>query len=349
MQTQKGTKMRTYEQTHSWITFKFDLRRELDAECWLLLGEVISKIDHIAGVPLQPDLAEELSRIYLSKGAHATTQIEGNTLTEEQVRRRVDHDLNLPASQQYLGQEIDNVVAGYNLIVEDVVSQRIAPLTAERIRLFNELVLRDIEPDDEQDVPPGHFRTRGVLVGSHYRGAPAEDCTYLVDRLCSWLTDLRNEVKGSAYERPVAVLSAILAHLYIAWIHPFEDGNGRTSRLVEYQLLSEAGAPVVAGHVLADHYNRTRSAYYRELRRTSREPYTLTGLIKYALQGFVDGLRQQISEIQNQQLGTAWHNFVYEVLHKDTPAVSRQRKLLLSLPATGVAKGDIRTLTGPLG
>ncbi|MFJ4339392.1 Fic family protein [Streptomyces sp. NPDC088915] len=320
----------------------------MDAECWLLLGEAISKIDHIAGVPLQPDLADELSRIYLSKGAHATTQIEGNTLTEEQVRRRVDHDLDLPASQEYLGQEIDNVVSGYNLIVNDVVSQKIEPLTADRIRRFNELVLQGLEPADDHAVPPGHFRYTSVVVGS-YRGAPAEDCTYLIDRLCDWLAELRSEAKGSDYERPVAILSAILAHLYIAWIHPFEDGNGRTSRLVEYQLLSEAGAPVVAGHVLADHYNRTRSAYYRELNKTSREPYSLTGLIKYALRGFVDGLRQQIIEVQRQQLGTAWHNFVYEVLNKDTPAVSRQRKLLLALPPKGVPKANVRTLNGELG
>ena len=36
-------------------------------------------------------------------------------------------------------------------------------------------------------------------------------------------------------------MSALLAHLYIAWIHPFADGNGRTARLLEYLILDSFG------------------------------------------------------------------------------------------------------------
>src|SRR6266511_3298337 len=75
---------RRYEETHPWITFQLDLT-ELDHMTWLLLGEAISKCDHIAGVPLQPEVAALLNMVYLTKGIHATTQIEGNTLSEEQV------------------------------------------------------------------------------------------------------------------------------------------------------------------------------------------------------------------------------------------------------------------------
>ncbi|MFJ5843576.1 Fic family protein [Streptomyces sp. NPDC092903] len=338
--------MRRYEETHPWITFKVQLR-ELDPESWLLLGEAISKFDHMAGVPLQPAVADELGRIFLSKGAHATTQIEGNTLSEEQVRKRVDHELELPPSQQYLGQEIDNVVTGYNRIVDDVVEGHSLKLTVDRITEFNKIVLTDLTAPG--DAPPGRIRTTSVVVGNHYRGAPAEDCEFLLDHLCHWLDQLRSETVGTPYERPVAVLSAILAHLYIAWIHPFEDGNGRTARLVEYQLLLQAGAPTVAAHVLADHYNKTRSAYYKELRITSQGdgPFLVTGLIKYALQGLVDGLRQQIEEIQAQQLGVTWVNYVHEAFHeKTTPACARQRLLVLELPTNKwTTKAAIRELT----
>ncbi|MFD7444375.1 Fic family protein [Streptomyces sp. NPDC059909] len=337
--------MRTYEQTHPWITFNLNLERDLNEKCWLLLGESISKLDHIAGVPLQPDIAAELNTIFLSKGAHATTQIEGNTLSEEQVRRRVDHDLDLPPSQEYLGQEIDNVVAGYNRITSDLTQGDLTDLTPERIRMFNTYVLKDLLR--EGDGKPGEIRTTSVTVGNVYRGAPAEDCAYLLDKLCGWLAELRDVSVGTAYERPVAILSALMAHLYITWIHPFEDGNGRTARLVEYQLLLQAGAPAVAAHVIADHYNKTRTAYYRELHRTSREPYSPTGLVEYSLQGFVDGLRQQLVLIQEQQLTVTWHHFVHDVYGKDTPASSRQRKLLLALPyESWTPKGDIRTLLG---
>lgn len=339
--------MRTYQQTHPWITFELNLERDLNEKCWLLLGESISKLDHIAGVPLQPDTATELSKIFLSKGAHATTQIEGNTLSEEQVRRRVDNDLKLPPSQEYLGQEIDNVVAGYNHINNDLMQGALTDLTPERIRMFNEYVLKDL-PGDRQS-KPGEIRTASVTVGNVYRGAPAEDCAFLLDELCGWLARLAETAAGSVYERPVAILSALMAHLYIAWIHPFEDGNGRTARLVEYQLLLQAGAPAVAAHVIADHYNKTRTGYYRELHRTSREPYSVTGLIEYSLQGFVDGLRQQLVLIQEQQLRVTWHHFVHDVIRKDTPASARQRRLLFELPFDDwTQKGDIRSLNGRL-
>lgn len=293
--------------------------------------------------PLQPNVAAELNRIYLSKGAHATTQIEGNTLSEADVRKRVDHDLPLPPSQQYLGQEIDNVVNGYNRIVKEVVKQEPLTLTPQRITEFNKIVLEGLPI--EGAAQPGQIRTTSVLVGAHYRGAPAEDCEVLLDMLCEWLAAMR-AIDGPLH-KPVAILSAIMAHLYIAWIHPFEDGNGRTARLIEYQMLVQAGAPTVAAHVLADHYNKTRSEYYRQLRRTSQEPYSVTGMIKYALQGLVDGLRQQIEEIQVQQMDVTWRNYVHEAFHeKSTPACSRQRQLVLSLPVGKLTeKGKIRELT----
>ncbi len=82
----------------------------------------------------------------------------------------------------------------------------------------------------------------------------------------TWLDKLRSEVTAESRpeERFVnAALSAILAHLYIAWIHPFGNGNGRLARLIEVQILSESGVvPLVATNLLSDHYNKTRSAYY---------------------------------------------------------------------------------------
>ncbi|MFJ2008507.1 Fic family protein [Streptomyces chartreusis] len=339
--------MRLYERTHPWITFQLILDKEMDHESWMLLGEAISKMDHIAGVPLHPDMATELNQVYLSKGAHATTQIEGNTLSEEEVRRRVDHNLPLPPSREYLGQEIDNVIEGYNLIIDHLVEDKPIALTPERIKEFNAIVLRGLP--HKEGVVAGQVRTKSVVVGDVYRGAPAEDCEYLLSLMCDWLDAIRGT--DGVMHRPLAVLAAIMAHLYTAWIHPFGDGNGRTARLIEYQMLIQAGAPTVAAHVLADHYNRTRTEYARQLQMTSaREPYSVKGLIKYALQGLVDGLAQQIDEIRGDQFRVTWVNFIHEQFHdKDTSACARQRKLVLSLPpGAATPRSEIRELTPAL-
>jgi Fic family protein len=295
------------------------------------LGEAVSKCEHIQGVPLRPDVAAELHQVFLTKGVHATTQIEGNTLSEEQVRRRVRHELPLPPSQEYLGQEVDNIVDACNRITEEVQNGVPLEISPERIRMFNEVVLRDLPLGD--GVQPGKTRENSVLVGSDYRGAPAQDCEYLLHRLCAWLTEMRS-AGDDQMRKPVAIVSAIMAHLYLAWIHPFGDGNGRTARLIEFQILVQSGIPLPSAHLLSDFYNRTRSEYYRQLAMTSREPYKVERFIGYALQGLVDGLREQIDTIRAQQMEVTWQNYVHSAFHdRNTPAAHRQRRLVLSLPA----------------
>ena len=56
---------------------------------------------------LPPDVANDLFVLYLAKGVRATTAIEGNTLTEEQVRERIlSSKSTLPKSQEYQGREV---------------------------------------------------------------------------------------------------------------------------------------------------------------------------------------------------------------------------------------------------
>lgn len=109
--------MRTFERTHPWLSFRIELRKAAPP-LWLLLGEAASKCDHMAGVPLRPATAQSLHQLYLAKGALATTAIEGNTLTEKEVLARIQGKLKLPPSKEYLGQEVDNIVAACNGIGE---------------------------------------------------------------------------------------------------------------------------------------------------------------------------------------------------------------------------------------
>lgn len=325
--------MRTYEKTHPWIDFSVDLRA-LQPHDWLLLGEARSKCEHIAGVPLLPDVARQLHRVSLIKGAAATTSIEGNTLTEDEVGDRVDGIKRLPPSREYLGVEVDNVIAAYNLIVNELAAGGLPPLTSDRIKEMNRLVLDGLELED--GVVPGEVRRHGAGVPG-YRGAPAEECEYLLSRLCDWLEsdDFRHE--DDAWAFCLVCVRAIIAHLYIEWIHPFGDGNGRTGRLVEYQLLLASGfVPSPAAHLLSNHYNLTRPQYYRALDEARRDGSGEFTFMRYALEGFVDGLREQLSMIWEQQMDVMWRDYVHECIREgfrnaaSAPA-ARARELVLAL------------------
>ena len=341
--------MRTYERTHSWITFQLDLRRATP-ELWIQLGEASSKFDHLAGAPLQPAVAKTLHEIFLAKGVGATTAIEGNTLTESQVLEYVKGTLRLPPSQAYLAQEVENILRECNRIVSELVGPGENPkLTPEMIQHFNREALRDLEVDE--GVEPGVYREHSVTVGAVYRGAPAEDCPYLMEHLCEWLNDGFTGL-GTDGQTPLAILKAVLAHLYIAWIHPFGDGNGRTARLLEFYLLMDAGVPVPAAHLLSDHYNKTRTEYYRQLDRASKSGGEVLPFLAYACQGLLDGLRTQIAMVREQQQKVAWENYVHEIFRqmKGSASHKRQRDLVWALGERmgWVEVSKIHTLSVPM-
>ncbi len=130
---------------------------------------------------------------------------------------------------------------------------------------------------------PGAIRDYSVGVPG-YRGAPAEDCQYLVDRLSTWLEGDTFRNADREYAFALTVACAIYAHLYIAWIHPFGNGNGRTARLLEFLILARSGmVPLPAANLLSNHYNLTRDRYYSRLADASRTLKT-TSFLSYAAQ-----------------------------------------------------------------
>jgi Fic family protein len=323
---EKGS--RSYEASHSWINFEANLK-DAPTILWMLFGEARSKCQHIAGVPLEPAAAAQLYRIYLSKGVHATTSIEGNSLSEEQVKLRIEKKLRLPVSQEYLGREIDNVIDACNQIARTLSNEPNLKLTAELICQFNGLILRGLDVEDH--VRPGEYRTESVGVAS-YRGAPWQDCPYLMERLCEWLNSSFEPIDED-WKFAYAVIKSIFAHLYIAWIHPFGDGNGRTARLIEFLLLVQSGVPWPAAHLLSNHYNKTRDRYYAGLDKSSKAKEGVIEFVEYAVQGFVDGLKEQLEYIRAQQWRVTWENYVHEFFRdRDTPAHKRRKHLVLDLP-----------------
>ena len=326
--------MSGYLESHPWLKFKIDLRR-FPWEFWLLAGEAVSKCTHIRGVALDPETAKKLMQVYLAKGALATTAIEGNTLTEEEAQRRVAGALTLPPSREYLGVEIDNIVAGCAEIVKRSSAATRPPITPAFIAGLNARVLQGLPL--EEHVVPGSLRPYSVGVAD-YRGAPPSDVPELMRKLCAWLEEpWISSVKWLAdqdRECLEGLLKAVAGHLYIAWIHPFGDGNGRTARLLEFAILVSAGVPLPAAHLLSNHYNETRSEYYRHLRYASKSGGDVAQFCAYAVRGFVDQLQEQIATIREYQLDLFWQQHLLEVLG-DSETGRRRRYLVLDIGQLG--------------
>ena len=313
----------------------FERNWHIDESTLFILGQCEVIIRIISAAPLEPETRRKLLLVSMRKGAQATTAIEGNTLSDEEIIK-IDEGGNLPPSKEYLQKEVQNVITALNLILSEVVIDgKDHLITPDLIKSFHSYIGKDL--GDHFRAVPGQFRTAGhdVIVGS-YKPPLGKDVVSLVVRLCDWLKESFHYEDGKQHFIE-QVLQAIVTHVYIAWIHPFDDGNGRTARLIEFYILLRAGLPDIASHILSNHYNGTREEYYRQLEQASKEK-NLSRFISYAILGFRDGLNEVLDVVQKNVLKTAWRNYIYEVLDsrkaegKTRAVVKRRRGVALNFP-----------------
>jgi Fic family protein len=321
----------------------FQKRWQLSPSAMYELGQCDAIIQAISGTPLLPEYHADLLRVSLSKGAQATTAIEGNTLSLDEVKRVLGGQ-SLPPSKEYQAIEVRNILAGFNVIlVEAVEDGRGDLVTADLLRRFHQIIGRDL--GEHFAAVPGRFRTDRRHVGPYLTPDP-DDVPELVDTLCEWIRREFHYSSGQSIAE--AIVQAIITHVYIEWIHPFGVGNGRTGRLVEYYILVRAGLPDIASHILSNHYNDTRPEYYRLLHRANEER-ELTCFIEYAVRGFRDGLITTLTRVQDSQFAMSWQKVIHDrfagrrMTNRHT--FVRQRSLMLEMPSTMVGLRDIRRLS----
>ena len=295
------------------------------------LGQCDAVIRAIRETPLSPDRHRELGRVSLIKGAQATTAIEGNTLTDAEVRQVADGE-SLPPSKEYQEREVRNVIDAMNGILGDVVGSTATPSVSPALMLdFHRRIGAGLGA--HFDAIPGQFRTDERFVGP-YKCPRAEHVRPLVDLLCGWL---REEFRAEEGPLPFAdaVVQAIVTHVYVEWIHPFGDGNGRTGRLLEFYLLLRAGNPDIASHILSNFYNETRSEYYRQLHQANHDR-DLSAFVAYAVEGYRDGLLATLRAVQQIQFTAAWRALVYDRFarqrYRKKRVFKRRRELMLQFP-----------------
>jgi Fic family protein len=306
-------------------------------KCWRLtvnsainLGKCSAYIEALGALPITPDVQHTLRVVSFERGAQATTAIEGNTLSDEEVHQAVEGK-PLPKSRQYQAQEVVNALGAMNSIRDKVVGGQRSLVTPTLLCDWNRQIGKDLGP--LYDGVPGKFRTDRRHV-SRYLAPPHEAVPKLTSELCRWL---KKEFGFGRQDQSIedAIQQAIAAHVYFEWIHPFADGNGRTGRLLEFYILLRAGLPDITGHVLANHYNKSRIEYSASFDR-AREKRDLTEFMEYAIQGMSDGLIATMRTVQVQSFRIAWESHVYHAFDSYTDynkrtVFKRRRSLALAV------------------
>ena len=130
------------------------------------------------------------------------------------------------------------------------------------------------------------------LVGGIHQGAPVKQLPLLMDRYVEF-------IDSAALGRLPPVINALLAHFFLDTIHPFVDGNGRTSRLVAAAILSRHGYNVHGSYALVRYFYRHDVLYHTILQRIwKRCPFEVTPFVAFGMEGFVLELKSVDSFIK---------------------------------------------------
>ena len=321
--------MRSYELSHPWLSFRWE-PKHLPGAVWLLLGEAATLCHCLGKAALSAKEAELISYISLLQGVVSSASMEGNTLSEDQLDRLLEGSLLLPPSQEAMGQELLNLVKAVRW-TEQRAQASDRDLGAWSLQVMNAHVLHGLPSNSA----PGAYRT----VRHGQAGAvPAEDIAYLMDRTATWLSGQAFLTEHQEERMPFALVGAFLAQLYLLWISPFAEGNGRTARLLGHQLLVHAGVPHAAAHRLAMHTAATRSEHERQLVHSARPGGDHTPYIAYMARGFTEQLRSLWEELQQAQATDLEYSGLARLVDPDrTEAGRRQQHLAKALLAHGKA------------
>src|SRR5437773_526118 len=170
------------------------------------------------------------------------------------------------------------------------------PATARRVARSREIHKRLVEGVRGGAGNPGRYREiQNYVVNSRtreviYTPPSPEQVPPLMGELVEW-------IRGETAIHPV--LGAGIAQFQLVHIHPFVDGNGRTSRLLSTLCLYRAGYDFKRLFTLSEFYDRNRSDFYRAIQSVREEEMDLTSWLEY----FVGGLATQLDDVKAR--GTA--------------------------------------------
>ena len=240
------------------------------------LLEINSTRDFIANAPLIVEMELSLKRDALLKSAHHSTAIEGNPLTLNQVDK-LAQGLKINA-QKKAQQEVINYLNVLNNIDNYSEDGEITEKTILKLhRDITHYTLEDTYMEGQYRTEPVHIvNKQGEIVFT----PPAANLIHgEMQNFIGWINDGSEELNS--------VIVAGIIHYEFVRIHPFIDGNGRTTRALAALLLYLRDFDNERFFTLDEYYDYDRLAYYRALNSVDEETKDLTEWLEYFLEGFL--------------------------------------------------------------
>ncbi len=246
-----------------------------------VVAEVAVLRERIQRAAVELSWIPRLQKDSRSRNAHASTAIEGNPLTLEQVRA-LEEGRGLVAADDRSRREALNYFAGLRYIEKNA--------SRKTLRHDDIFRLHTILAEEVMDQgKTGRYRSMAVRVGNYIPPPPA-DVSGLMFELLDWWNKSSTELSP--------VLSSAIIHYRFEAIHPFADGNGRTGRALSLWELYRRGFDTHHIFSVDEYYWEDRARYYRELEAVRHAGEDLTGWLEYCAEGLQHTLEKVWLRIQ---------------------------------------------------
>lgn len=234
--------------------------------------DIIAELDEFKGAwralsTLAPERLSALRRVATIESIGSSTRIEGSKLSDQDVEKMLSN-VEIRSFETRDEQE----VAGYAGVMETIfASWSVLPLTENHVRQLHRDLLRYSTKDERHrgdykrlDNHVEAFDANGKIVGIVFQTASPFDTPRLMAELIEWTT----EALSNRTLHPLLVI-AVFVVVFLE-IHPFQDGNGRLSRVLTTLLLLRAGYAYVPYSSLESVIEQSKESYYLALRRTQK-------------------------------------------------------------------------------
>ncbi len=305
-------------QLDNWPNFswKIDEFINLLSEVRNLQGRLFGRMESL-GFELRNEAMLETLTLDVLK----STEIEGEILNPDQVRSSIARRLGMEIAGSV---ESDRNVDGMVEMMVDATHNCFKPLTAERLFDWHAALfptgrsgMYKITVAGWRNDTTGPMQVVSGALGKekiHFQAIDSSLVETEMKRFLGWFSN-----NGGID----LVIKAAIAHLWFVTIHPFDDGNGRITRVLTDMLLAQSDKSTQRFYSMSAQIRLERKQYYEILEKTQKGNLDITDWIKWFLSCLINALKST-DTILNRVLFKAdfWNK------HAKTLINERQKKLL---------------------
>ncbi|MCL2101529.1 MAG: Fic family protein [Fibromonadales bacterium] len=283
----------------------------------------IAEIDEFKGTwtasaHLKTEQLKVLKRVSTIESIGSSNRIEGNKLSDAEVEELLSR-----LDRKSFKSRDEEEVAGYaelmNVIFDDYP---VIPLSENYIKQLHKILLQYVSKDERHrgeykklSNSVAAYDIDGKQIGIIFETATPFDTPRLMEELVEWARKNLND----PFLHPLLVIGVFIVH-FLA-IHPFQDGNGRLSRVLTAMLLLKKGYAYVPYSSIESIIETSKERYYLALRRTQKNIWGSEVDYEPWLSFFLTILQKQKRHLESK----------IEVMTKDNSKLGKNARAVLML------------------